>query len=689
MSVALVDVVGRWGAPADAMGALGLAIGVGLVPLLVWRRARARGTAALVDREPRAFAWVLATSAALASLAYVAFVLRGGPRIVDATTYFFEARSFARGSFWADAGFPSAGTRGRFLLYDAEQNRVAGLFPPGYPALLAVAVRLGAPLALGPVLAALVALATVRLVRLVAEDAGLAGAHAELVARAAGLLSVACAVLRYHTADTMSHGVCALYVTVGLGSAIAARTRPTRLAALVVGLCLGGLAATRPVSALPFAATVAYLSSDRRARELVWIPVGALPGLVLLAAWQRSLTGSVLGSPQLVYYAVSDGPPGCFRYGFGRDVGCLFEHGDFVRHALPRGYDLVAALGTTGRRLKMHLTDATNLEVGVVLVVVGLARHRASRVVRALGLATVLQVVAYAPFYFDGNYPGGGARFFADVLPLEHGLAVLAFASVAPPAPEIDRTARGLVLLFVSAAFGVAFHTSHDHRALRDREGGAPFFLPDALAEAHVEGGLVFVDTDHGFSLGHEPSADVRVVRLRGDDHDWLLFDGLGRPPTYRYRTGPDLPLVAPWAPAEPGPALRFEAEADWPPLAQSGGYAIPVHSTPDTSGGRVLVLVPTTDEATADIAVPWPRDACIDVVARVRASAETKGSVAIAGARADVRGKGELEDLPPLRVAVRRGETRLTLRTSGGPLELDRLTVAPCPIESLGTSSP
>jgi hypothetical protein len=689
VTVALVDVIGRWGIPADGMGALGLALGIGLLPFVVLGPARVRATAALVGREPRAFGWLLATSAALGSLAYVAFILRGGPRIVDATTYFFEARSFAQGSFWADAGFPSASTRGRFLLYDAEQNRIAGLFPPGYPALLAVAVRLGAPLALGPVLAALLALATVRLVRLVAEDAGLEGAHAELVARAAGLLSVVCAALRYHTADTMSHGVCALYVAVGLGSAIRARKDPTRLDALVVGLCLGGLAATRPVSALPFAATVASLVFDRRARALQWILVGALPGLVLLAAWQRSLTGSALGSPQLVYYAVSDGPPGCFRYGFGRDVGCLFEHGDFVRHALPRGYDLVAALGTTGRRLKMHLTDATNLEVGVVLVLVGIVRHRASRSVRALGLAIALQILAYAPFYFDGNYPGGGARFFADVLPLEHTLVVLALASAAPRATEIDATARGLALLFVSAALGVAFHTSHDHRALRDREGGAPFFLPDALAEAHVESGLVFVDTDHGFSLGHEPSGDVRIARLRGDDHDWLLFDGLGRPPTYRYRQGPELPLVAPWAPAEPGPALRFEAEADWPPLAQSGGYAIPIHSTPDTSGGRVLSLVPTTAEATADIAVPWPKDACIDVVARVRAAAETKGSVAIAGALAEVRGKGELEELPPLRVTVRRGESRLTLRTSGGPLELDRLTVAPCPIESLGTSSP
>jgi len=32
-------------------------------------------------------------------------------------------------------------------------------------------------------------------------------------------------------------------------------------------------------------------------------------------------------------------------------------------------------------------------------------------------------MLAYVPFYFDGSYPGGGARLFADVLPLEHVLA--------------------------------------------------------------------------------------------------------------------------------------------------------------------------------------------------------------------------------------------------------------------------
>ena len=48
----------------------------------------------------------------------------------------------------------------------------------------------------------------------------------------------------------------------------------------------------------------------------------------------------------------------------------------------------------------------------------------------AVGLV-VAHVLAYVPFYFDGNYPGGGARLLADVLPAEHALFGLAVAVLA------------------------------------------------------------------------------------------------------------------------------------------------------------------------------------------------------------------------------------------------------------------
>jgi hypothetical protein len=700
---------GTWGAPPDAVAYAALLVGLGFAVAAVVPRSRKALERAIFETPRVRFAWFVAMAAALLSLGYVAHVLRGGPRIVDATTYLLEARTFATGHFSFPAGFPSASTRGRFLVYDEAHGSLAGLFPPGYPLVLSLGVHLGAPLAIGPVLAAGLALATLVLGARVARELGHSEASAERIGRAAALFSVGCAVLRYHTADTMSHGLAALYTTLALIAALGFRASSSVSVthALLVGLALGGLVATRPVSVAAPALACSYLmfaasTSTPRTRAGVVqaaaaMAVGSLPGLALLVAWQHAVTGHAFGSPQLVYYATSDGPPGCFRYGFGAGIGCLFEHGDFVRHNLPNRYGAWAALGTTARRLKMHLSDAANLELFAPVLVYAMVAGRKTVPGRALVLVVLGQIAAYVPFYFDGNFPGGGARFFAEVLPVEHVLLALAVspASWGGGAKAATMRPTWLFTALAVSLVGFAFHTSFDHLALAEREGGEPFFLRDELDRAKVIGGLVFVDTDHGFSLGHTPLADPteepRIVRWRDDDHDWLVFDSYGRPPTYRYRAEPGT-KVGPWAPSPPEDGvLRFESEADWPPLTQSGGYATPMWK-PEASGGRALVLVPTAEgPATTEIAVPIPRPGTYLLVARVQAEPGTHGTVSMAGAEAPFLGTGTWMDLPAFRLDLPRGETRLRAETTGGALALDRvlLTELSRKPESPGTSKP
>src|SRR5690606_37220786 len=154
--------------------------------------------------------------------------------------------------------------------------------------------------------------------------------------------------------------------------------------------------------------------------------------------------------------------------------------------------------------------------------------------VRAAVAVVALQVLAYLAFYFDGNYPGGGARFFADVLPIEHALVIIGVARLArrpapaPPSRGDVRFARAAFAVPSLAAVGFAVQASCEHGTLRDRDGGRPMFEPDVLARASVTNALVFVDTDHGFALGHDPRATpsrgVLVARLRDDDRDRMLF---------------------------------------------------------------------------------------------------------------------------------------------------------------------
>jgi len=505
------------------------------------------------------------------SCLYVSHYLRGGPRIIDATSYFLEARSLAAGSFSFHALAPTAAFRGRFLLASPDGQQLGVIFPPGYPLVLALGVRLGSPLLVGPTLGALLVAVTYALARALGQ--------ARNVALLAAGLSVLSAALRYHTADTMSHGLATLLGCTALSLALKPALRG---AALGSGLCLGLLVATRPVSAVVACLLVGYtLRRERRS----WLPVlvGLLPGIALLLAQQHALTGSWLGSTQLAYYAASDSPAGCFRYGFGQGIGCRFEHGDYVSRFLPDGYGAAPALRNFFVRLALFASDATNAWPLTLLAGYALARHVRSPLA-VLGAGILLQALAYVPFYFDGNYPGGGARFLCEVIP---------FCQILVARAAWDLRIGWLVPPVALAGF--ALFTRHGHEELSAREGGRPMFEPAVVAQAGVTRGLVFVDTDHGFNLGHDPRTEdprqgLLVARARNDAHDRELYERLGRPPTYRYafdfqgRVPPRLVVET------PTPSARYEAEAEWPALLQQG-HAYPIHF-PCASRGKALRLV-------------------------------------------------------------------------------------------------
>jgi hypothetical protein len=427
---------------------------------------------------------------------------------------------------------------------------------------------------------------------------------------------------------------------------------------------------------------------------------------------------------QRAYYAASDGPPDCFRYGFGPKVGCLLEHGDVVRPRMPGGYTPGIALLATLHRLKFHLIDVANLEPLALLVLVPpFLRKRHDRTPRRVWQAgTVLalllvgaQIVAYAPFYFDGSYPGGGARFFADVLPVEHALMALATAWILPRVPLLR---KGLLAVGL-ACLGFATHAVFDHQALADRDGGRPFYEPDVAREAQLTKGLVFFDTDHGWNLAFDPAATVDkglvAARSKGDDHDRMLWELLGKPPTHAYHFSPQGGTLTMWLPT-PGndDMYRFEAEMEWPPLAQSGGYADPIWASGTcASAERALLLhdegddgaSPATPErgqhedASTTLELPVPRDGRWLVTPRImRRGGNGKGTIRILPLRPDHTASaddamlvwdwsdagppgtagGSCVDLPAREVSLvksdgGRGGARLVLTATGGDVTFDR----------------
>jgi hypothetical protein len=599
--------LGSWGKPPDdvAWAALGISVALALLSIAPRVVLEVVGFEAHPDRDQRRrFISGCAFAAAFLSLGYVAIYLRGGPRIIDATSYFLQGRAIEHGKLAWHLPVPSASFRGRFLLFH-EPDSLAGIFPPGYPLVLAAGFLVGAPMVIGPLLAGALVAATYLLARELCEPDE---PNAHGIGCLAAFFSIVCVALRYHTADTMAHGASALGITIALTCALRGRRADSLRHFALGGLAVGWLVATRPVSAVPIAITLlALAASSPRAGQAVSAAIGLMiPGVLLLLFAQHAATGSFFASTQGAYYATSDGPPGCFRYGFGADVGCLHEHGDFVKAHLSGGYGLLAALGTTGRRLKMHVGDVLNLEPLFLLVLWPLAGRLRSKAGIALGLVA-LQVLLYAPFYFDGDYPGGGARFYADVLPVEHVLAALGVARLLP---RVALARRALVALAL-ASLGFAVHAVFAHVALAERDGGRPMYEPDVVRDSQMTHGVLFFDTDHGFDLAYNPAADpetdVLAARMRGDDHDRLLLERLNHPQTRAYRFAEEGSQVTPWVPS--GGSLdfwRFEAEADWPPLAQSGGWAEPALMTGTcASQEKALTLHPVGGAATATIDVP------------------------------------------------------------------------------------
>ncbi len=584
--------MGEFGLPTNAFAWFALAVALLLVVAFRQQLTRARFVAT-TERHYRSYLLVLCLSAALGSVAYGYSYLRGGPRIIDATAYFQEARLFASGSMTSPAFEPSTATRGRFSYFQPDSGQSSILFPPGYPAILSLGFRIGAPWLVGALLAILLVWTTAELTRRLFErkDAALL----------AGLLSATTIALRYHTADTMSHGLAALLVTTAIYGTFSVGLS----AGTITGLSLGWLMATRPVTgaAVLAACLLHRLLHARKGSWLLACALGLLPGVGLWFAYQWASTGSPWQATQYAYYAVADGPPGCFRYGFGNGIGCLFEHGDYIAKRLPHGYGVLQAAYVTLLRLRWHCLDVHNFEPLVVGLLVAIKAFASDARRRLSIIAIGAVIVGYLPFYFDASYPGGGARLFVDIIPLEHVL-VAGWLVTTP-------WTRWFVSLSLA---GFALHGAFEHAKLRDRDGGRPMFEPAVLEAAHVHRGLVFIDTDHGFFLGHDPKhrdakAGIVVLRQHGDAHDRIAWQTLGRPTTYRYRFDPTArnarPEVISISPNELSLLTRFEAESQWPALAVESGWVRPVFPPNDcTSGRRGLSLEPVHGRVSASLSI-------------------------------------------------------------------------------------
>lgn len=229
-------------------------------------------------------------------------VLGNIPHGLDAYTYLFQAQVFASGRWTAPATDLPRVFNGQLVVQ--KDGRRFGIYPPGWPALLAPFVRAGIPQLAGALLAAGFVLLIWRLARLLwPGDWRIAGW--------AAALSLLSPFFMFMSAGGLSHLPCAVGVAAATVAALDALVARTRKRIVVSGLLTGAGAGfavlTRPYSGLLglAAATVICVTAvPRRPRRWLAVALWSLPTGLLCAALFLFYNTRTSGSATVLGYSV-------------------------------------------------------------------------------------------------------------------------------------------------------------------------------------------------------------------------------------------------------------------------------------------------------------------------------------------------------------------------------------------------
>lgn len=360
-----------------------------------------------------AAAFTLVVSLALTLLSY-----QRHPHVPDEVAYLIQARTFAAGMLWLPPPPVLGGFSVDLLYFGAD--KVYSVFPPGWPAILALGVRMGAPWIVNPVLAALnVVLAYVLLGRL--YDRRTARMGAVLLACSPWSLFLAMSFMAHQFTLT-----CALIAALGVQ---ACRASGHARWAWLAGGAMGVISLVRPLDALVVAALLGLWSIGLGGKRL---SIGAITGMITAAAggglvnlwYNRALTGMARVFPVMEYFDAFYGPK-TNALGFGPERGVGWSGLD----PLP-GHGLVDVVVNANFNL-----FATNVELfgwatgSLLLVLLAVFSRRMNRSDRLL-LTSALAVVGIHSFYWFSGGPDFGARYWYLIL-----------------VPCVGLTARGATIL--------------------------------------------------------------------------------------------------------------------------------------------------------------------------------------------------------------------------------------------------
>ncbi|MEX2048829.1 MAG: hypothetical protein WEB90_04565 [Gemmatimonadota bacterium] len=373
--------------------------------------------------ESRSLVRWVAAWAVIATSSIWWLVFDGIPHIPDEVVYLLQAKYLATGSLYL-TGIPAGALDAISTI--SEDGRWFGIFPFGWPAILALGVALGAPWLLNPLLSGAVVFAAHDLVRRV-YDRRSANLAVFLLGTSPWFLFLGGSLMA-HTASILA-GALALRGALGV-----ADDRKAVRWALVGGLSLGLLVLMRPFEGVLVGLLAAGVVVEAHRMHAVAVaPVmyagASLAVGALTLLYNRATTGSALLDPitlyfDRVYY------PGANRLGFGSTVGNVGWGNDALA-----GHSPVEAVINANWNTSLVQIELFGWAFGSLLVVVVWLLHKRLGAFRSGPLmpAAVLLVIAGYTLYWYSAADFGPRYWSQIIIPLAaitaHALCTLPHAA--------------------------------------------------------------------------------------------------------------------------------------------------------------------------------------------------------------------------------------------------------------------
>lgn len=366
------------------------------------------------------------------------------PHVPDEVVYLIHARYLAEGRLFLPTPEPISGFE--LDLMFADRGRWYSPVPPGWPAMLAVGVRLGAPWLINPLLNAANVWLINALVREIYDR------------RTARLSAVIYALSPWNLFLAMSVLTHTFTITVALiaGLAVAKFRRGGRgsgIGAMAIGgIAIGLVSLIRPLEGLALAALLgAWTLGVRPWRRLaagtavLVIATAAIAALVL--PYNRLLTGSPTRFPLMAYSDAIYGP-GSNAMGFGANRGLGWSGLD----PLPGHGPVDVVINTLLNLFAVNIELLGWASGSLFLVALFVFRGRLGRADRLM-VTVVATVIGLHAFYWFGGGPDFGARYwYLASIPL---VTLAARAVLASPLFERGSAARGRgAALVIASALG-------------------------------------------------------------------------------------------------------------------------------------------------------------------------------------------------------------------------------------------